>query len=196
LDSPAWTRAFNIISLVIPFEEEQIRLENLRPIVRERPLNEANSNYSTFRRAWIPLYENGSPPQRIGWILCSVYRERPQFEKPLRAVIASEGSENWNASISITEYVNGLASRQNIVGIPLDMPGYLRLPGELIEDIMAADDSTMFRTAGLGDQQIREFFKATSGEKIIRAATNHPGLDNHLFSLLRFFLAPCSGKKT
>jgi signal transduction histidine kinase len=189
LDSPAWTRAFNIISLVIPFEEEQIRLENLRPIVRERPLNEANSNYSTFRRAWIPLYENGSPPQRIGWILCSVYRERPQFEKPLRAVIASEGSENWNASISITEYVNGLASRQNIVGIPLDMPGYLRLPGELIEDIMAADDSTMFRTAGLGDQQIREFFKATSGEKIIRAATNHPGLDNHLFSLLRFFFS-------
>ncbi|MBO6585260.1 MAG: HAMP domain-containing protein [Gracilimonas sp.] len=187
LDSPAWTRAFNIMSLVIPFEEEQIRLENLRPIVRERPLNEANSNYSSFRRAWIPLYENGSSPQRIGWILCSVYRERPQFEKPLRAVIASEGSENWNASISITEYVNGLASRRNIVGIPLEMPGYLRLPGELIEDIVVEDDSTMFRTAGLGDQQIREFFIATSSEKIIRAATNHPGLDNHLFSLLRFF---------
>ncbi|WP_421772888.1 sensor histidine kinase [Gracilimonas sp.] len=187
LDSPAWTRAFNIMSLVIPFEEEQIRLENLRPIIRERPLNEANSNYSSFRRAWIPLYENGSSPQRIGWILCSVYRERPQFEKPLRAVIASEGSENWNASISITEYVNGLASRRNIVGIPLEMPGYLRLPGELIEDIMIEDDSTMFRTAGLGDQQIREFFIATSEEKIIRAATNHPGLDNHLFSLLRFF---------
>lgn len=187
LDSPAWTRAFNIMSLVIPFEEEQIRLENLRPIVRERPLNETNSNYSSFRRAWIPLYENGSSPQRIGWILCSVYRERPQFEKPLRAVIASEGSENWNASISITEYVNGLASRRNIVGIPLEMPGYLRLPGELIEDIVIEEDSTMFRTAGLGDQQIREFFIATSSEKIIRAATNHPGLDNHLFSLLRFF---------
>ncbi len=187
LDSPAWTRAFNIMSLVIPFEEEQIRLENLRPIVRERPLNEANSNYSSFRRAWIPLYENGSSPQRIGWILCSVYRERPQFEKPLRAVIASEGSENWNASISITEYVDGLASRRNIVGIPLEMPGYLRLPGELVNEVLMEDDSTLFRISGLGDQQIREFFIATSEEKIIRAATNHPGLDNHLFSLLRFF---------
>ncbi|MEQ8523836.1 ATP-binding protein [Gracilimonas sp.] len=189
LDSPAWTRAFNILSLVIPFEEEQIRLANLRPIVRERPLNETNSNYSSFRRAWIPLYENRAAPQRIGWILCSVYRERPQFEKPLRAVIASECSENWNASISITEYVDKLASRRNIVGIPLEIPSYLRLPDELTEEIMMEQDSSMFRTSGLGDQQIREFFIATSGEKIIRAATNHPGFDNHLFSVLRFFFS-------
>ena len=187
LDSPAWTRAFNILSLVIPFEEEQIRLENLRPIMRERPLNEANSNYSSFRRAWIPLYETGETPERIGWILCSVYRERPQFEKPLRAVIASEGSENWNASISITEYVDGVAARRNIVGIPLEMPGYVRISPDLIEKIEMEQDSSLHRTAGLGDQQIREFFVATSSDKIIRAATNHPGFDNHLFSILRFF---------
>ena len=186
LDSPAWTRAFNILSLIIPFEEEQIRVENLRPIVRERPLNEANSNYSSFRRAWIPLFEDGTN-QRVGWILCSVYRERPQFEKPLRAVLASIGSENWNSSISITEYVNGLSARQNVLGTPLDIPGYLSLPSDIMMKIEA--DSSFFQTTGLGNQQIREFFTTTSGNQVIRAATNHPGFDNHLFSVLRFFFS-------
>jgi signal transduction histidine kinase len=185
LDSPAWTRAFNMLSLVVPFEEEQIRIENLRPIVRERPLNEANSNYSSFRRAWIPLYEKGEEQRRIGWILCSVYRERPQFEKPLRAVLASQNSDNWNASISITEYVDGLTARRSIVGIPLEIPSYLRLPDELITEIQ--QDSTLFRTTGLGSQRLRELFIATSDKQIIRAATNQAGFDNHLFSIIRFF---------
>lgn len=185
LDSPAWTRAFNMLSLVIPFEEEQIRVENLRPIIRERPLNEANSNYSSFRRAWIPLYEEGSSENRIGWILCSVYRERPQFEKPLRAVIASEGSDDWNASISITEYVKGKAARRNIVGTPLELPGYLRLPADLMKQVQ--QDSTLYRTAEVANQTIREFFIATSEEQIIRTATVHPGFENHLFSVIRFF---------
>ncbi len=185
LDSPAWTRAFNMLSLVIPFEEEQIRVENLRPIIRERPLNEANSNYSSFRRAWIPLYEQGSSENRIGWILCSVYRERPQFEKPLRAVIASEGSDNWNASISITEYVEGKSARRNIVGTPLELPGYLQLPEKLIEKVQ--QDSVLYRITDLANQSIREFFIANSEEQIIRTATAQPGFDNHLFSLIRFF---------
>ncbi|MEX2604551.1 MAG: ATP-binding protein [Gracilimonas sp.] len=187
LDSPAWTRAFNMLSLVIPFEEEQIRVANLRPIVRERPLNEANSNYSSFRRAWIPFFEDGDPEKRTGWILCSVYREKPQFEKPLRAVIASEGSSNWNASISITEYVDGRASRRNIVGIPLELPGYVRLPDGLMQQIQ--QDSTVFRTVRLANQHLRELFIANTDNQIIRAATNHPGLDNHLFSVLRFFFS-------
>lgn len=185
LDSPAWTRAFNMLSLVIPFEEEQIRVENLRPIIRERPLNEANSNYSSFRRAWIPLYEEGSNVDRIGWILCSVYRERPQFEKPLRAVIASEESEDWNASISITEYVEGKAARRNIVGPPLELPGYLRLPDDLMQQVQ--QDSVLYRTAEVANQNIREFFIANSQEQIIRTATAHPGFENHLFSVIRFF---------
>lgn len=186
LDSPAWTRAFNMLSLVIPFQEERIRINNLRPVVRERPLNEANSNYSSFRRAWIPLYENNSET-RIGWILCSVYRERPQFNKPLRAVIASEGRKNWNASISITEYIDGSAARRNIVGTPLDLPGYLRLPNELTQKIQ--QESIYQRVSGLSNQSIRELFIATSDQQIIRAATKQPGPDNHLFSVFRFFFS-------
>lgn len=187
LDSPAWTRAFNMLSLVIPFEEEQIRVENLRPIVRERPLNEANSNYSSFRRAWIPLYEKDDNQTRIGWILCSVYRERPQFEKPLRAVIASENNDRWIAPIHITEYVNGKASRQNIVGTPLELPGYLRLPAELIQSIQK--DSTLKRVEGLANQKVRELFIANADNQIIRAATAQPTFENHLFSMLRYFFS-------
>lgn len=185
LDSPAWTRAFNMRSLVIPFQEEQIRLNNLRPIVRERPLNEANSNYSSFRRAWIPLYERDGSNLRIGWILCSVYRERPQFEKPLRAVIAYESTKDWIASISITEYIEGRSSRRNIVGPPLDLQGYLRLSDDFREQIQR--DSVVFRVSGVENEQVRELFIATSDEQIIRTATKNPGFDNHLFSVLRFF---------
>ncbi|MFD2530836.1 sensor histidine kinase [Gracilimonas halophila] len=185
LDSPAWTRAFNMRSLVIPFQEEQIRINNLRPIVRERPLNEANSNYSSFRRAWIPLYERGNSNLRIGWILCSVYRERPQFEKPLRAVIAYESTKNWNASISITEYIDGRSARRNVVGPPLELPGYVQLSENLKEQIQR--DSVVFRVSGNEQEQVRELFIATSNEQIIRAATKNPRIDNHLFSVLRFF---------
>jgi signal transduction histidine kinase len=185
LDSPVWTRAFDMQSLIIPFQAEQIRLNNLRPIVRERPLNEANSNYSSFRRAWIPLYEQGGSGLRIGWILCSVYRERPQFEKPLRAVIAYESTENWNASISITEYINGITARKNVVGPPLELPSYVRLPGDLMQQIQ--QDSIVFRISEFSSHNIRELFIATSSEQIIRTATKNPGFDNHLFSVLRFF---------
>lgn len=184
LDSPAWTRAFDMPSLIIPFESEQIRIDNLRPIIRNRPLHEASSNYSSFRRAWIPLHSADSR-ERIGWILCSVYRERPQYEKPLRAVIAAENNNKWNTSISITEYLGGITSRQNVVGTPIELPGYLRLPDDLTQRLQ--QDSTFYRTESLANQSIRELFIATNNNKVIRAATVHPGFDNHLFSIIRFF---------
>lgn len=184
LNSPAWTKAFNMFSLIIPFEAEQIRIQNLRPIIRERPLNDANTNYSSFRRGWIPLYENDSN-KRIGWILTSVYRERPQFAKPLRAVIASENNKNWSASISITEYIDGRAGRTNILGPPLELPSNLSLTEELINEIQA--DSTLYQISTIGDMSIRELFIANNNNQIVRAATAHPGFDNHLFSLIRFF---------
>ncbi|SMO96095.1 sensor histidine kinase [Gracilimonas mengyeensis] len=185
INSPAWTRAFNILSLVIPFEEERIRIDNLRPIVRERPLDEESGNYSSFRRAWIPLYDFESPTERIGWILCSVYRERPQFEKPIRAVLAAQGNEDWNASINVTEFVDGENARNTVAGIPLELPGYSRLPQTLIDSVH--EDSTLFRTHEIAGQKIREYFIATSPNRIIRAATVHPGLENHLFSIIRYF---------
>jgi signal transduction histidine kinase len=188
LDSPAWTNAFNMFSLIIPFETEQIRLQNLRPIIRERPLNEVNSNYSTFRRGWIPLYDNDLK-KIIGWILTSVYIERPQFEKPLRSVLAFEGNNKWSASINITEYVDGLSGRTNIVGLPLELPANLRISNKLIHKTQQSEDSTFNRITQLGDLKVRELFIADAENSIIRTAARHPGFDNHLFSLIRFFFS-------
>jgi signal transduction histidine kinase len=185
LNSPAWTRAFNMFSLVIPFEAEQIRFENLRPIIRDTPLNEVASQYSSFRRAWIPIYDIDDTETRIGWILCSVYRERPQFEKPLRAVMAMQNNEQWSSSISVTEYINGVSARKNIVGPPLDLPGYLSLPEGLLN--LIGERNEMYRDQELAGQTIQEYFIATSDEQIIRAATKKAGFNNHFFSILRFY---------
>ena len=187
LDSPAWTKAFNMLSIVVPFEMEQISVNNLIPIVRQRPLNESNSNYSTFRRGWIPLYTKGDNPERIGWILSSVYRERPQYNKPLRAVLAIEESSDRNASISITEYINGTAARRSILGSPIDLPGYSKIPETLNQQIL--NDSTFYRTVELADQSIREYFVVNSEQQIIRSATKQPTTENHLFALIRFFFS-------
>jgi signal transduction histidine kinase len=187
LDTPAWTKAFNMLSLMVPFEEERIRIENLRPIIRERPLNEAVSNYSAFRRAWIPLYENGDESQRTGWILCSVYRERPQYEKPIRAVIASHSNDNWDVPINITEYIDGQASRKNILGLPLDLPDYLTLPDDLMEEIQ--ENKRLSRVLKIGRQPVRELFVQNSDEQIVRSATRHPSFENHIFSILRFYFS-------
>lgn len=191
LNSPAWTRAFNMFSLVIPFEAEQIRFENLRPIIRETPLNEVASLYSSFRRAWIPIYDIDSTETRIGWILCSVYRERPQFEKPLRAVMAMQNNEKWSSSISVTEYLNGVSARKNIVGPPLDLPGYLSLPQELSEKVR--QEKIIYRDQVLAGQTIQEYFIATTDEQIIRAATKKAGFNNHFFSILRFYFVVLVG---
>lgn len=187
LDTPAWTRSFNIRSLIIPLEEEQIRASNLRPIIRERPLNEANSNYSVFRRAWIPIFEHENPELITGWILCSVYREKPQFEKPLRAVIVSENNEDWNTSISLTEYVEGISTRRTIVGLPLDLPGYFHLNESLLSQIN--QNGSLYRITKLSDQKVREWFTTANDNQIIRAAANHPDFNVHLFSLLRLFFS-------
>lgn len=151
------------------------------------PLNEAASNYSAFRRAWIPLYENGDETQRTGWILCSVYRERPQYEKPIRAVIASRSNENWDVPINITEYIDGHSVRKNIQGLPLELPDYLNLPEELIEEIH--ENGSLARITEMGGQTIRELFIVNSEEHIIRSATRHPGFENHIFSILRFYFS-------
>jgi len=190
LNSPAWTRAFNMFSLIVPFEAEQIRFENLRPIIRETPLNEVASQYSSFRRAWIPIYDTDSTETRIGWILCSVYRERPQFEKPLRAVMAMQNNAKWSSTINVTEYLNGVSARKNILGPPLELPGYLSLPDELNNRIR--ESKVLYREQMLAGQNIQEYFIANSSDQIIRSATKKAGFNNHFFSILRFYFVVLS----
>ncbi|NIQ10492.1 MAG: hypothetical protein GWN00_15110, partial [Aliifodinibius sp.] len=94
-------------------------------------------------------------------------------------------------SISVTEYLNGLSARKNIVGPPLDLPGYLSLPDDLRE--MINEQNVVYRDQELSGQTIQEYFIATSDEQIIRAATKKAGFNNHFFSILRFYFVVLFG---
>src|SRR5699024_11608579 len=43
----------------------------------------------------------------IAWISGSVYKERPQFNKPIRAVMASRTYKSWNHAILMQKYNEG-----------------------------------------------------------------------------------------
>lgn len=187
LDSPNWTSNFLIQSLELPYEQERIRIQNPRPIIQDRPLNESHSRYAAFRRGWIPLHEETNGYTRIGWILCSVYKERPQYDKPLRAVVAAENNTNWDYPINITEFKDGTAARSSVLGIPLELPGYFQLSDTLIKQTKR--DSVIFRTTLNENQRLREYFVATGEQTIVRAATTGITFENHLFAILRFFFS-------
>ncbi|MDZ7690330.1 MAG: hypothetical protein U5K69_04140 [Balneolaceae bacterium] len=96
---------------------EQITKQNNRPIVQLPELIN-KQDYSTFSRGWIPLFgEEGDLP--IAWILCSVYKERPNFNKPIRAVMASLTYNDWsNSSLMLNYRDNELVSsfQQGVTG--------------------------------------------------------------------------------
>ncbi|MFN1835837.1 ATP-binding protein [Balneola sp. MJW-20] len=185
LDSPSWTRAFDIRSLQIPIEMERIREQNLRPIIRSQPVTEAASNYSAFRRGWIPLYDRSNNAEQVGWILCSVFREQPQYEKPLRSVLASQSEKEWDNTINMTLFREGLSSRSTIIGTPLELPGYVRLPRFI--EFWLQSDSLIYRNARFGERSVQEFFYRAGDTEVVRAATPTVTFQNHIFSAVRLF---------
>ncbi|MTI89628.1 MAG: HAMP domain-containing protein [Balneolaceae bacterium] len=185
LNPPNWMNNFLIQSLKISFEQERIRPSNLRPVIRERPLNEPSSQYSSFRRGWIPLYKSDNTEKIIGWILGSVYKYRPQYDKPLRAVVAANNNSSWDRPINITEFIEGTSNRSSVLGIPLELPGYFQLSDSLITKVQ--QDSIVFRNRKQENQLIREFFVATGKNRVVRVATNSIEIEEHIFAVLRYF---------
>ena len=185
LSPPQWSTAYRITELEIPFEEERIQRENLRPIIRNRPINTINSSYSSFRRGWIPIFENDSSDVRSGWILCSVYRELPQLDRPLRTVINASESSEWEQTLVTTEYHDGVAIRSSITGIPLEIPTPSLLSEKLRMHIKA--DSVYRTTSTYGYQKVKELYLLQNGTNIVRVGANNIGVAQHIFALLRFF---------
>lgn len=46
LSAPQWSTNFRVEELIIPYEDERIRRENLRPVLRDKPINTVNAQYS------------------------------------------------------------------------------------------------------------------------------------------------------
>ncbi len=185
LNAPGWTKVFDVLSLEVPFEEEQIKRDRLRPIIREKALEQPSTSYSSYRQGWIPFFTSPTDTKRLGWIICSVYKEKPQYRKALRAVVSYAQSQGINTTIHLNEFEDGVLNRTSIVGIPLDLPGYSSLNKELIDTIQR--DSVVIRNTEISRSKLREMFIANDSHSITRVASLRITTANHIYSLLRFF---------
>lgn len=185
LSPPQWSTAFRIQELEIPYEDEQIRRENIRPILRSRPINIINSNYSAFIRGWIPIFENPDSDIRTGWILCSVYEELPQLNRPLRTVIFSGDNPTFGETLTSSEYHDGFFIRGSIQGTPLEIPGPLTLSETTLNKVKS--DSIVTTSFKYNKEEIKELLVRKGENTIVRIATKKIGLNQHVFSFLRLF---------
>jgi len=186
LDSPNWTRVFNLAFLEIPYVQEQVRKSTNRPILRSKPSAESASKYTEFQRGWIPVYQPDSAEQRIAWILCTVYKERPEYDKPIRAVLTALSEQNWQSTYYIYEFENGSISRSTVRGIPVRLPEFGRIPQE-IGSKLSKEQPDFSTIRQINDQKIREYYTLNDSTKLIKVASSFPDLNNHIFSFFRFF---------
>jgi len=193
LDSPNWTRVFNLAFLEIPYVQEQVRKSTNRPILRSKPSAESASKYTEFQRGWIPIYRPDSDEERIAWILCTVYKERPEYDKPIRAVLTALSEQNWQNTYYLYEFENGSILRSSVRGIPVRLPEFGRVP-EDISSTLTYENPDHNTIRQVDDQKIREFYILSDSTKVIKVASSFPDFNNHIFSFFRFFfviLIPC-----
>ncbi len=185
LNAPGWTKVFDVLSLEVPFEEERIKRDRLRPIIRQKALEQPSTSYSSYRQGWIPFFTSPTDTKRLGWIICSVYKEKPQYRKALRAVVSYAQSQELNTTIHLNEFEDGVLNRTSIIGVPLDLPGYSRLNKELIDHVQK--DSILVRNTEISRAKLREIFIANDAHSITRVASLRITTTNHIYSLLRYF---------
>lgn len=182
-DSPG--RGFyNFLGLQTSYNQEQIRSQTNRPVIQNRPASLTRDEYMTFYRGWIAIYDDIDPENIIGWIVAAVYIERPDFNKPIRAVLAASTVEDWKRSYYLAEFTEGRLTKSAIKGIYAHQPIYNRLSDREIE--IAHQDSIAFISNLTANGTFRELLLKHSDDVIYKASTPVPGFSNHLFSFFRF----------
>ena len=185
LNAPGWTKAYDMFSLEVPYVQERIRRDRIRPIIRRNPLEQPPAKYTSFRQGWIPFFKSPTSDQKLGWIICSVYQEQPQYRKPLRAVVASKKEEDRYSTFLLSEYENGKLMRNSLSGLPIEIPNYSMLSDDIIKRIDS--DSLFTVTEKINDAEVIELFWKRSENNVIKVSTLKVTLFNHVFSMLRFF---------
>ncbi len=185
LNAPGWTKTYDMFSLEVPFEQERIRRERLRPIIRENPLEQPPAKYTSFRQGWIPFFKSAESEEKLGWILCSVYQEQTEYRKPLRAVLASRRADDKYTSFQLSEYNNGRLTRNLMSGSPVEIPNYNIVPNQIEQQL--SPDSTLTLTQTISGKKVTEFFLKTDDQTIIKVSTLSVTWFNHIYSILRFF---------
>lgn len=181
LNSPNWVRVFDIPRLSVAASIEQITKKNNRPIVQLPELIN-KQNYSTFSRGWIPLFgENSDLP--IAWILCSVYKERPNFNKPIRAVMASLTYNDWSNSYLMLDYRNGKLASSFRQGVTGSFPKYNKLRSAELQQLNK--DTLFYYSSEQMQNNYRNLIWKTDSERVLKVSTIKPDYKNILFSFFR-----------
>ncbi|MGF1671548.1 MAG: HAMP domain-containing protein, partial [Balneolaceae bacterium] len=183
LDSPAWTAYFDVDLMEVAYRGEQIRRETNRPVIREKPAG-LSERFSSLHRGWIPIYDDIRPDEIIAWLFAAVYQERPDFNKPIRAVLAASTGDEWKNSYYIAEFENGISIRNTQKGFYKGQPEYNRLPKR--EEEIAMNDSIAYISNSTAQGLFREIVIKLNDEKIVKASTPVQGFNEHLFSFFRF----------
>lgn len=185
LDTPGWRSLVNIRIMQTSYTEEQLRRETNRPIVWERP-TDLGENYISFNRGWIPLYNQEAPFRIIAWIFAAAYLERPDYNKPIRAVLADVSSNEWKQSYYLAEFTGDRVTRTAMQGIYNNQPEYNRMPPRETE--IVTRDSIAFITNITAQGSFREILLKKGDNRYIKASTPVPGFNHHLFSFFRFHI--------
>ncbi len=181
LNSPNWVNIFNISTLKVVTEIEQITKSTIRPIV-QLPQLINQQEYSIFYRGWIPIFGT-SEDGPIAWILCSVYQERPEYNKPIRTVLASLTYEDWNTAYLMQKFNNGKLINATQQGFA----GYFPTPRTLGNNKLKAleQDSLIYLTEESQNSTYRTLLWKESNEIVIKISTTLPDYRITLFSFFR-----------
>lgn len=185
LNAPGWTKAYDMFSLEVPYVQERIRRDRIRPIIRRNPLEQPPAKYTSFRQGWIPFFKSPTSEDKLGWIICSVYQEQPQYRKPLRAVVASKKEDDTYSTFLLSEYEDKKLTRNSLSGLPIEIPNYT-MPSEEI-DSRLNQDSLFVISETINEAEVVELFWKRSPNKVVKVSTLEVTLFNHIFSILRFF---------
>ena len=181
LNSPDWVDVFDLPRLRAVIDIEQIGKNNVRPIYQQPELVDAE-NYETFSRGWIPIF-GADANEPIAWILCSVYQQRPNFNKPMRAVMSSVSYQDWNKALAIQQYKNNRLQEVIYRGIADKYPVYNILQPAEIRALQ--QDSTVYYTSTDNQNTYRNFLALQPQNLVIKTSLLLPGYQNILFSFFR-----------
>ncbi|MDZ7716036.1 MAG: ATP-binding protein [Balneolaceae bacterium] len=181
LNSPDWVNIFDLQRLSAAVSIEQITGRTNRPIVQQPELRN-QGKYETFYRGWIPIFE-GTSSDIVAWILCSVYKERPNFNKPIRAVLASLTYDDWNQSYAMAEYQNNQLHRYAQQGIPSYYPQY----NDLLKTEQQAllNNSLVYYTSKKRQNTYRNLLTKEEPDRVIKISTVSPNFRNILFTFFK-----------
>ncbi len=181
LNSPGWVNTYDMQRLSAAVRIERITKATNRPIV-QRPQLQDEENYISFYRGWIPIFgENEATP--IAWILCSVYKEKPDFDKPIRAVMASLTYEDWNNSHQVMEYQDRKLIRSVQQGVTGYFPQYHRIGNAETEALQ--EDSLLYYNTANNQHSYRNMLWRVNDNTVVKATTIKPDYKNILFSFFR-----------